>query len=383
MSSRQYDIALFGATGFTGQLIADYLVKHVSEEGVSLVLAGRNNDKGRALIQKLRAENQYSAPITWVRADVDDQDSLNKLMQSARVLINVVGPFALYAPNVVKACVENGCHYLDITGEPTFYHDVIDKRHEQAKNNKVCIVNACGFDSIPADLGTLEAVKKLKSKTVVTARAYIHTNAHFSGGTWTTAILGMRRNFQQKKGGANKIKTSTRKIPLKIHFHTELKRWALPMPVLDPHVVKRSSKRMPQHYGSSFAYGQFYTVGSFWKMIKLIFSVSMMFLLTRFSWGVKYLLSKNLPGTGPSKSQRDKSKFKVYVFAESDSEKSQVVVSGGDPGYNETSKMLSQSAFCLLEKLKTDTLKFGVLTPAEALGESLIERLRKEGMKIE
>ena len=382
MTNHEYDIVLLGATGFTGRLIAEYLLQHAPGENRSVGFAGRSPEKGRALLSKLKSKYPNQTIPQWELVDINDQASLDNITQRAALLMNAAGPFAVYGPMVVEACVKNGCHYIDITGEPAFFHASIRNFHQPASDKGVCLIHACGFDSIPADLGSLVAVSELRDKSELTVRAYIQTNAQFSGGTWTTAILAIDRHRNSQKRPSIEKRKKTRKIPLKIHFHPELKRWAIPMPVLDPHVVKRSAGLLAEVYGPSFAYGQFITVASFWSMVKLITSVAMMFLLIRFDWGKNWLLKKNPSGTGPSEARRAKSRFEVQLFANSKTENTHVVVRGLDPGYNETAKMFSQSAFCLLDKLNSNSLPFGVVTTSFALGTDLVERLQRNDIAI-
>ncbi len=380
MTNHKYDIVLLGATGFTGQLIAEYLLQHAPGENRSVAFAGRSPEKGRALLSRLKSKYPEHTIPQWELVDINDQASLDEITKRTTLLMNAVGPFAVYGPKVIDSCVNNKCHYIDITGEPSFFHSTIEKHHDIAQANEVCLIHACGFDSIPADLGSLLAISAFDNKKEVTVRAYIRTNAQFSGGTWTTAILAIDRQKSAPKPKSVEKRQKSRKIPLKIHFHPVLKRWALPMPVLDPHVVKRSARLLPDLYGPSFAYGQFITVGSFWSMVKLITSIMMMFLLIRFKWGKRWLLKKNLPGTGPSEARRAKSRFEVQLFADNTNETSHAKVAGLDPGYNETAKMFAESAFCLLDNLDAKRLPYGVLTTAVALGQPLIDRLRHRGI---
>lgn len=383
MDERRYDIVLLGATGFTGSLISEYLLLNTNAEGRSFALAGRNEEKGRQLIRSLEVKHPGQKKISWLTVDVNDSNSLKLLTTSTRVVMNAAGPFAEYAPPVVEACIENGCHYLDITGEPWFYHDMINKWHEKAVQEDICIVPACGFDSIPADFGAWLAAQNIKSKDEVTVRAYLKTNAQFSGGTWTTAIKGISRNRQKALKPQGVRKVLSRKIPLKIHFDKNLGRWALPMPILDPHVVKRSSRLDPEAYGNSFAYGQFLTLRNWWSVFKLVMSVMILFLLVRIPWGKRWLLKQNLPGTGPDERRRERSGFEFLFIGTGNGQRSKAKVKGGDPGYNETSKMFSQSAFCLLDRLDNASLVPGLQTPVTGLGKPLMQRLRQRGMTFE
>ncbi|MBK9255634.1 MAG: saccharopine dehydrogenase NADP-binding domain-containing protein [Saprospiraceae bacterium] len=376
---KKYDITLFGATGFTGQIISKYLAEKSSSENIIWAIAGRNEAK---LIEVQKSLHGVIPDI--VIADVKDKISLSEMCRQSRVLMNAVGPFNWYGLSVVESCIQHNCHYLDITGEPTFVHDCFVKYHQKAEENNITVVNCCGFDSIPADFATWVTVQKLPVDQPKSVRCFVRTNATFSGGTLTTAINAL---YQQSKG--RKASLKYKKNPLapvlkrNIHFNPDINGWAIPMPVVDPHIVKRSAFRMPEIYGEAFSYGQFFVRSSFGKVVKTIFPIVIAGLMVRFKFFRDWLYRKFKPGTGPSETRRNISKFEVICIGELGNLKVKTVFSGGDPGYDETAKMFSQSAFCILNKQKENSLKFGVLTPVEALNQELIHRLKKEGIVID
>ncbi|MBK9733823.1 MAG: hypothetical protein IPO92_02155 [Saprospiraceae bacterium] len=206
----------------------------------------------------------------------------------------------------------------------------------------------------------------------------------FSGGTLTTAIQALHMEVE-KKSIKTKIKKHPEapKLPLKIHYDKDIKGWALPMPVVDPHIVKRSAYRLPEDYGVAVTYGQFFVRSSFGKVLKTILPIVSAMFLVRFKAFRNRMFARFKPGTGPSEERRANSKFEVICFGKSTSAEAKTIFSGGDPGYNETSKMFAQAAFCLLDKIKNNNINFGVLTPVEAFGMNLVDRLRKEGIHID
>jgi saccharopine dehydrogenase (NAD+, L-glutamate forming) len=378
---RKYDIILFGATGFTGQLVAAEIMKHLQEEKVRLCLAGRDMKKLEAIRQQIGATPEEVGLLT---AAVDDPVALEAMAQQGRVIISTVGPYNWYGAPLIEACLKAGTHYVDITGEPAFIHDTFNKAHERALEIGICMVNCCGFDSIPADLGTWLTVRALPSKLPTKVEAFVRTNATFSGGTWTTAIHALSQRSEGKKAVKSYPRhPKTPRVPLKIHYNKTLKRWAIPMPVADPHIVKRSARHIPEDYGEAFGYGQFFTVGSLFKVFQVVLPIAMVMLLVRFKGVKKWLFAKHPPGTGPSEQQRANSKFEVICLGEAGDQRVETIISGGDPGYTETAKMLSQSAFVLLEKVRSGGLNPGVRTPAEALGMNLVDRLKRQGIRIE
>lgn len=374
---RQYDIILFGATGFTGALVAKYIVEHADLENISWAIAGRDEQK------LIEVQSGLVTKPDIVIADVKDDNSLNVMASMCKILMNTVGPFNWYGKNVVKACIDHHTHYLDITGEPSFVADVYNSYFQEAANQKSCIVNCCGFDSIPADFAAWLTAKKLPKEEPKLLKGYIRTNATFSGGTLTTAIQALHMEVE-KTSIKTKIKrhNDAPKIPLKIHYNKEIKGWGIPMPVVDPHIVKRSAHRMPDDYGVAVTYGQFFVRSSLGKVVKTVLPIVSAMFLVRFKSFRKKMFDKFKPGTGPSEARRAESKFEVICIGKSTTSEAKTIFSGGDPGYNETAKMFAQSAFTILDKMKSQTLKFGVLTPVEALGMTLVTRLKREGIHI-
>jgi short subunit dehydrogenase-like uncharacterized protein len=375
---RQYDIILFGATGFTGALVAKYLGEHAKQENISWAIAGRDTQK----LNEIR-DGLVTRPDVVI-ADVKDVNSLNTMASMCKVLMNTVGPFNWYGKNVVKACIDHQTHYLDITGEPSFVADVYNSYFQEAEKQKSCIVNCCGFDSIPADFAAWLTAKKLPKDEPKSLKGYIRTNATFSGGTLTTAIQALHMEVE-KTSIKTKIKRhkDAPKIPLKIHYNKEIKGWGIPMPVVDPHIVKRSAHRLSDDYGVAVSYGQFFLRSSFGKVVKTVLPIVSAMFLVRFKSFRQKMFDKFKPGTGPSEARRAESKFEVICIGKSSTAEAMTIFSGGDPGYNETAKMFSQSAFTLLDLMKSKNIKYGVLTPVEAFGMDLVERLRKEGIRID
>jgi len=375
---KKYDIILFGATGFTGQIIAKYLAQHVTTENLKWAIAGRDEKK------ILEVKNSLNGALPdIIIADVKNKNSLKEMCVQSRALMNAVGPFNWYGLSVVETCIENHCHYLDITGEPTFVHDCYVRFHQLAEEKMVTVVNCCGFDSIPADFATWLTVQKLPVDQPKSVRCFIRTNATFSGGTLTTAINALYQQSKGKKASLKYKKNPEAPVVKKnIHYNKDIGGWAIPMPVVDPHIVKRSAFRLPAVYGVAFSYGQFFVRSSFWKVLKTVFPIVVAGLMVRFRFFRNWLYKKFKPGTGPSESRRNISKFEVICIGASGDLKVKTVFAGGDPGYDETAKMFSQSAFCLLQKQNENILTHGVLTPVEALGHELIIRLKAERIEI-
>ena len=375
----RFDIVLFGATGFTGRITAHYLAVHTATEGFSWAIAGRDKDK----LQQLADSVQGSKPEVLV-ADVNDAASLTEMTSQTTVLMNAAGPFNLYGRSVIESCIQTGTHYTDITGEPSFVADTYLAFHDKAVNKKLCIVNCCGFDSIPADYAAWLTAKKLPADRPKMLKAYIRTNATFSAGTFITAVQALH---MEAKGKTSKVRIKRHpdapRQKLRIHYSKDINGWAIPMPVVDPHIVRRSISRLPAEYGEAVSYAQYFVRSSLWKVITTVGPIAAAMALVRFKTFRNRLLSRFKPGTGPSEERRAKSRFEVICTGKAGDKEARTIISGGDPGYNETSKIFSQAAFTLLDRLKNQTLPFGVLTPVEAFGSVLVDRLRREGINID
>jgi short subunit dehydrogenase-like uncharacterized protein len=377
---KEYDIVLLGATGFTGQIIAKYLDEHIGREEARFAIAGRSEAKLKAI-----KEGLTNTKPNIILCDIDDIPSIDALTSRAKIVLNTIGPFNWYGRYVIASCIRNHCHYLDITGEPSFVAESYINYNQLAKDNEVCVVNCCGFDSIPADYVAYLAAQNLPIDEPKVLRSYVKTNATFSGGTLTTAINALHLEV---KNEAIKIPRwprhpDTPRAVRKIHKISEVGGWGIPMPVVDPHIVKRSIATMPAHYGEATAYAQFFVRSTFGKVVKTILPIAVASFLVRFEYYRKKLLKKFPQGTGPSEERRKKSRFEITCIGEARSKKVMVSMSGGDPGYNETAKMMSEAAFTLLDRIRVESLQAGVNTPVQAFGEGLIDRLKAKGIKFE
>ena len=196
---RPYDVIVFGATGFTGGLAAEYLARQHGSSGLRWALAGRNADKLKARRQRLESIDPACADVGLLEARVDDPASLAAMASRTRVLLSTVGPFAELGEPVVAACVEAGTDYVDITGEPEFV-DAIRARHDaRARERGVRIVPNCGFDCIPADLGALFTVRELPRGVPIQLEGFVRGGGNFSGGTWHTAIGAMSKMRKSRR----------------------------------------------------------------------------------------------------------------------------------------------------------------------------------------
>ena len=259
-AERQYDLALFGATGFTGGLTAEYLARN-GPEGMRWVLVGRNRGKLEAVRARLARLGGAAPAPDLLEADAGDRAALDRVAAAARVVITTVGPYALYGEPLVAACAAAGADYLDLTGEPEFVDRMWALHHAEAERSGARIVHCCGFDSIPHDLGAYFTVKQLPEGVPLTVNGYVRTGSEFSGGTYHSAITGFARARQTLAAAKERRKAEPRPAGRQIHDAKpglrrapELGGWTAPLPTIDGAIVRRSAAALDR-YGPDFSYG--------------------------------------------------------------------------------------------------------------------------------
>jgi len=377
MAARDHDIVLFGATGFTGALTAEYLAQH-APGGLRWALAGRNRAKLEALAERLGVD------VPLLHADVGDEASLRSVAESARVVITTVGPYVAYGEPLVAACAAAGTDYVDLTGEPEFVDRMYCRYHAEAERTGARIVHACGFDSIPHDLGVLFTVEQLPAGVPLNVRGFVRAGGRPSGGTFHSAMTAFTRVRESQQAHKERRRLegreNGRKVRLDAKPHRELGYWAVPMPTIDPQVIARSARALDR-YGPEFTYGHYAGVKRLPIAVGGVAGVASLFVAAQIPPVRKALLGRLSPGDGPSEAERAKSWFKVRFVGEGGGKRVVTMVSGGDPGYGETSKMLAESALCLAQDDLPETS--GQLTTAVAMGDTLIARLQRAGIRFE
>jgi short subunit dehydrogenase-like uncharacterized protein len=397
---RRYDVAVFGATGFTGRLAAEYLIGRMRGREGRLALAGRSRPKLEALRRALAVEVPGAEAVGLAVADVADAGSLAKLAGTTRVLLTTVGPYLRYGDGVVAACAAAGTDYVDLTGEGAFVDRAIERCDEAARASGARIVHACGFDSIPADVGALFAVEQLPADAPIDLAAYVQSGGDqpdwrgtwhsVSGGTWHSAIgflrpgelLRARRSLRRIEASAGPGR-SVGLLPERVgRAPAPVGGWALPMPTIDREVVLRSAAALAR-YGPRFRYGHHLRVGSLAAAAGAGAGAAALFALAQLPPARRLLLSLKRPGDGPSPEERARNRFCV-TFVGSAGERAAVVqVRGGDPGYGDTAKMIGEAALCLADDRAALPDRAGVLTPVLAMGGALLPRLRAAGIAVE
>lgn len=404
MSTRDLDLVLYGATGFVGRLTAEHLARSAPPD-TRIGLAGRDAQRLTAVRDGLGA-----AAADWevLVADSADATSLAQLCERTSVVATTVGPYLRHGLPLVQACARTGTHYADLTGEVLFVRKAADLHHETARGSGARIVNACGFDSVPSDLGVLlahqqataDGAGELEDTTLVVESM----RGGVSGGT-VDSIRGIVDEVTRDAASRRLVLDPYALSPARdrepdlgerdavgVRFDRELGTWVAPfvMATYNTRIVRRSNALQEWAYGRRFRYSEVMATGRH-PLSPLLaagtavgtgaFGLGMVLPPTRF------LLDRLLPapGEGPSEKTRQNGRFRVRVHARTSSGAcyDAVVAAQGDPGYAATAVMLGQSALCLALDAGRLPAGGGVLTPATAMGPALVERLRAAGFTLE
>jgi short subunit dehydrogenase-like uncharacterized protein len=382
-ADRKHDIVLFGATGFTGALTAEYLAHHAPAD-CRWVLAGRNQAKLEAVRSRLARIDPALADLPLLHADVTDAKSLAAVASSARLVITTVGPYLEHGEPLVAACAGAGTDYVDLTGEPEFVDRMYVRYHEKAVASGARLVHACGFDSIPHDLGARFTVLQLPENVPLRIRGMLRARGTISGGTFHSAITAMSRRRQMKEALADRRRAEPRPAGRKVrvsaqrpHYDDRAGCWLIPLPTIDPLVVKRSAVAL-ERYGPDFEYSHYAAVKRLPVVVGGVAGMGAVAMAAQVAPLRKLLLDRVKQGDGPSAGKRAASWFSVQFDGEGGGRTVRTEVAGGDPGYGETSKMLAESALCLAFDDNPPTA--GQVTTAVAMGEHLTDRLTKAGI---
>jgi short subunit dehydrogenase-like uncharacterized protein len=296
---------------------------------------------------------------------------------STKVVATTVGPYDLHGDALVTACVDAGTDYVDITGEPSFWKRTIERHHERASAAGVLVVPCCGFDSIPHDLGALFTAEQLGGDGPREIAGYVRVSGSPSGGTWASLVNALG-NLRRAGGGGGARSGGERP---RIHKAAEVGQWVVPLPTVDPLVIKRSARFCPS-FGSSLQYQHYLQVKSLPKLAQLLAGLGTAAALAQVELGRKLLLRWRGSGDGPSEDERAHSKFTVTFVGHSEGRRVRCEVSGRDPGYGLTAMMLTESALTLVQDRDRLPHRGGVLTPASALHLPLLERVRRGGIEF-
>lgn len=377
-STRELGIVVYGATGYTGRLVCEYLNEQYGVGGdLSWAMAGRSLEK----LQQVRDELGISADVALVVADAKSPETIDAMVQRARVVLTTVGPYQLYGAELVRACAQFGTDYVDLCGEPAWMHEMIGEHQEAALASGARIVFSCGFDSIPFDLGVWflqETAREKIGGPVNRIKGRVRAmKGTFSGGTLASfkatmaaaakdpqLVQVLMNPFALADGFAGPEQPSGM-APV---YEEDLQSWSAPfvMATINTKNIHRSNALMGHPYGTDFVYDEMMLTGPGDEGEAIAKAVA----------EDKSMASDpTRPGEGPTKEERETGLYDVlFVGSNSRGESVRVSVQGDkDPGYGSTSKMIAESAVCLL--LNETSLK-GIATPAAAMGGLLMERLQ-------
>lgn len=374
---KEYDFVVYGATGFTGKLVVEYLVhKYSNNSQIKWALAGRNLEK----LESVAASKNVPEGTGLLEVDSNNIASIEEMISKTKCVLTTVGPYQLYGNDIVSACAKSGIDYVDLCGEPGWMHEKINELTETARETGSRIVFSCGFDSIPFDLGVLflqNEVTRRYGKPSVNVRGRVkEMNGEFSGGT--AASLGatmaalkekpelftvLADPFSLSNGFAGPDQPADNK-PI---FDDKLDTWVAPffMAPINTKNVHRSNALMNHMYGKDFCYNEMWVMGpgDDGKAAADFISSS------------NPLSNAPKPGEGPSRESRENGNYDILFCGDINDESVHVSVVGDmDPGYGSTSKMISESAICLVKEC--EDLNGGIYTPATSMGTKLIKRLQ-------
>jgi saccharopine dehydrogenase (NAD+, L-glutamate forming) len=330
--------------------------------------------------------DRLGVDVQILEADASDQASLRHLAEASRVVVTTVGPYLRHGEPVVAACAEAGTDYVDLTGEPEFVDRMYVRHHATAERTGARLVHACGFDSVPHDLGALFTVQQLPQERPIRVRGYVSAGGLPSGGTVDSAVTSFSRFRQAATAHAERRRTEpgdptrrVRAVPGRPGYDRDLRAWVLPLPSIDPQIVVCSARALDR-YGPDFCYSHFVAVGNPVVAAALTVGVAGAFALAQLPPTRKLLLRLRPSGGGPTVEQREKAWFRVRFIGEAGRQRVVTEVAGGDPGYAESSKMLAESALCLANDALPEAA--GQVTTAVAMGEALRARLEKAGISF-
>ena len=380
MSSSKFDIVVYGATGFTGQLVAEYLATHYkSDTGLKWAMAGRSKDKLAAVRDAIGAP----ADTPLIVADAADPASLKAMVDQTKSVISTVGPYQFYGNELLAACVASGTDYFDLCGEPLWMRQMIDKHEAAAKASGARIMFSCGFDSVPFELGAFfvqQEAKRVFGAPASRVKGRVRDmRGTLSGGTAASAkatfdavakdlsLVAILKDPFALTPGFKGPKQPPGSKPL---YEEDLQSWAAPfmMALINTRNVHRSNMLMGFPYGKEFVYDEMVLTGDG----------------ERGEANTKRVMAANTektgpdapkPGEGPSKEERENGLYDLlYVAIAPDGQQVRAAVKGDrDPGYGSTSKMISECAICLLRD--TPDVPAGIWTPGAAMQHKLINRL--------
>jgi len=406
---REFDIVLWGATGAAGRRVAHHLASRVGDRGLNWAIGGRNRAKLEAVRETLPGAGRA---VTILIGDSHDRAFLDAMTARASVVVSTVGPFALYGTELLEACVGNGTHYCDLTGEVQWMRAMIDAHQAEAQETGARIVHACGHDSIPSDLGVQflqeAAMQRFGLPCGRIATRITRMKGGFSGGTAATFLNAMELREKEPDFDALSVDAYAlcpegerqgpdgpdRMMPVSVTFDKDLKAWTNPyfMAPMNAKVVRRTNALTGYAYGRDFSYAETAAttggIGGWWAAMRNAL-IGRAFLIAMAVPATRRLLKRHvLPksGEGPSAETRERGYYELIQVGElPDGTILKARITGqGDPAIESTSRMLVEAGLCLAEDADRIGVGGGFWTPASALGALLRDRVSEHaGLKFE
>jgi short subunit dehydrogenase-like uncharacterized protein len=399
---KKHDVVIYGATSFVGKLVVEHFAKTYGVgQGLSWAIAGRSHDKLDAV---RRAQGQGADAIPILIADAQDLPALKAMCAQAKVVISMAGPFAIHGAKLVQACAETGTDYCDITGEPIWVAEMMQRHEKTAKATGARIISFCGFDSIPSDMGVhlvqQEAMRRFGKPCAQVRMRVMHARGNPPGGTYATAMDAIGKASSDSayrkamfdpylicpQGHGFTAKQSNAFLPA---FDPTIKRWTahFVMGNINTRVVHRSNALKGKAYGAAFRYDEAIVVGPGllgWVGAQVVSGLMFGFVVLAALPITRQLLARFVlpkPGEGSNLAKLAKCDFEVRLIGETGGrEQVQVALRGdGDPACYATSRMIAEAGACLAMDVDKQAAPGGFGTPASVLGDKLIERLRRNG----
>jgi short subunit dehydrogenase-like uncharacterized protein len=394
MTDQTFDIIVYGATSFVGQIMTRYMQAQFADGSIRWAIAGRSKSKLEALSREAGLTG-----IEMLVADAGDEAAIKAMCARAKVIVSTVGPYALYGDTLVKVCAETGTHYCDLTGEPQWIRRMQDRHEDAARKSGAWIVHCCGFDSIPSDLGVHFLQQQAAKRFGQTCNRINMRVVKIKGGASGGTIASMINMVKEASGDAElreQLKDpysicppghgfTARQPDVQMAYDKEYGSWIAPfiMAAINARVVHRSNALSQNSYGDGFLYEEAMVSGEGARGKRAARAIS---------WGMtgamiglalsptRWLLENHIlpkPGEGPSEKQQREGEYDlVFLGTTPRGDKIRCRVTGDrDPGYGSTAKMLAQAAACLARDLP-DNAPGGFWTPASLMGDKLIARLK-------
>lgn len=410
-SDRTHDIVVWGATGVAGGIVSEYLVSQYTPDELSLAVGGRDSDRLTTLVDNLTDRTQKWDDIPIVIGDATDSESLRAIANETAVICTTVGPYTSYGTSLVEACIETGTDYCDLTGEINWVREMIDRFHDAAVENETRIVHSCGFDSVPADIGTLllqSYALDTFDTPCETVRIYFEGgNGGVSGGTLASfaelfeaassdplAQETLRNPYSLAPAGERSgVDSGVQRRPQKDPLHGS---WTAPSPMaaVNERTVRRSNALLGYPWGREFRCSEVIPTGD-GPLGTLeasaitgglgLFTAAMSVGLLR-SGLSRYVFPD--PGEGPTWEEAKDGYFSIRLLGQGIATDGSFTVEAEfgadrDPGYGATAQMLGEAAVSLARDDVDTQLDGGILTPASGIGLPLADRLREIGFTVD